>query len=249
MRKPILAGNWKMNKTRDEALEFIYSVVEKVPSNIDAIICAPAIILRDLVKRQGDVIRVGAQNMNENESGAYTGEISPNMIKTTGVEYVVLGHSERRAYYNETDEKINLKVKAALAHSLKPIICVGELLAEKETNKTNEVLKNQVEKALSGVDMSNPEDVIIAYEPVWAIGTGMTASPKDANDGCSYIRSVIANMFSTAIAEKVRIIYGGSVNVGNVDTLFNEADIDGFLVGGASLEAEKFVKLCDACSK
>ena len=249
MRKPMLAGNWKMNKTRDEALEFIYSVVSNVPANVDAVICAPAIILRDLVKRQGDVIRIGAQNMNENESGAYTGEISPLMIKTTGVEYVVLGHSERRAYYNETDEKVNLKTKKALEHGLKPIICVGELLSEKEANKTNDVLKLQVSKALDGVDMSNPENVIIAYEPVWAIGTGMTASPKDANDGCSFIRSVIADIFGKNVADNVRILYGGSVNTNTVDTLFKEEDIDGFLVGGASLDPEKFITLCKACSK
>lgn len=249
MRKPMLAGNWKMNKTRDEALEFIYSVVSNVPANVDAVICAPAIILRDLVKRQGDVIRIGAQNMNENESGAYTGEISPLMIKTTGVEYVVLGHSERRAYYNETDEKVNLKTKKALEHGLKPIICVGELLSEKEANKTNDVLKLQVSKALDGVDMSNPENVIIAYEPVWAIGTGMTASPKDANDGCGFIRSVIADIFGKNVADNVRILYGGSVNTNTVDTLFKEEDIDGFLVGGASLDSEKFITLCKACSK
>ena len=171
------------------------------------------------------------------------------MIKTTGVEYVVLGHSERRAYYNETDEKVNLKTKKALEHGLKPIICVGELLSEKEANKTNDVLKLQVSKALDGVDMSNPENVIIAYEPVWAIGTGMTASPKDANDGCSFIRSVIADIFGKNVADNVRILYGGSVNTNTVDTLFMEEDIDGFLVGGASLDSEKFITLCKACSK
>ena len=170
MRKPILAGNWKMNKTRDAAIHFILEVEPKLPKdNVDVIICAPAILLRDLVKRS-DVIKVGAQNMNEHDSGAYTGEISPIMLKDTKVEYVILGHSERRAYYNETDATVNAKIKKALEFELKPIVCVGETLEQRESGKTSDVLSNQIKKAFDGISIENPENVIIAYEPIWAIG-------------------------------------------------------------------------------
>ena len=249
MRKPMLAGNWKMNKTRADALEFIYAVSENVPAveTVDTIVCAPAIILRDLVKRQGESLRIGAQNMHEKESGAYTGEISAVMLESTGVEYVILGHSERRQYFNETDNAVNAKTIQALKHGLKPIVCVGETLEEKEAGNTNAVLETQTVGALTGVNMSNPENVIIAYEPVWAIGTGKSASSKDANDGCAFIRSVLANMFGAEVAEKVRILYGGSVKPATVNELFAEEDIDGFLVGGAALKADDFLTLCHAC--
>ena len=166
MRKPMLAGNWKMNKTRDEAIQFTLALADKLPSSVDCVVCAPAIILRDLVKRSPEQLKIGAQNMHEKESGAYTGEISPVMLKDTKVDYVILGHSERRAYFNETDEKINLKVKKALEFELKPIICVGEVLEEREAGKTNDVLDVQVVKALEGVEITDPANVIIAYEPV-----------------------------------------------------------------------------------
>ena len=249
MRRPILAGNWKMNKTRDEALQFVFQVSDKLPNSetVETVICAPAIILRDLVKRQGDNLRIGAQNMHEKESGAYTGEISALMLKSTAVEYVILGHSERRQYFNETDAAVNAKTKKALEHDLKPIVCVGELLEEKEAGKTNEVLETQVTAALDGVDMSNPANVIIAYEPVWAIGTGKSASAQDANDGCAFIRSVIAKMFGAEVANQVRILYGGSVKPSTVDALFAEEDIDGFLVGGAALNPQDYLALCNAC--
>lgn len=249
MRKPMLAGNWKMNKTRDEALQFILQVNENVPAVelVDTVVCAPAIILRDLVKRQGEFLRIGAQNMHEKESGAYTGEISAVMLETTGVEYVILGHSERRQYFNETDSAVNAKTIQALKHGLKPIVCVGETLEEKEAGNTNAVLETQTVGALTGVDMSNPENVIIAYEPVWAIGTGKSASSQDANDGCAFIRSVLAKMFGAEVAEKVRILYGGSVKPATVNELFAESDIDGFLVGGAALKADDFLTLCNAC--
>ena len=249
MRKPMLAGNWKMNKTRDEALQFILQVNENVPANdlVDTVVCAPAIILRDLVKRQGEFLRIGAQNMHEKESGAYTGEISALMLETTGVEYVILGHSERRQYFNETDCAVNAKTIQALKHGLKPIVCVGETLEEKEAGNTNAVLETQTVGALTGVDMSKPENVIIAYEPVWAIGTGKSASSKDANDGCAFIRSVLAKMFGAEVAQKVRILYGGSVKPATVNELFAEEDSDGFLVGGAALKADDFLTLCNAC--
>jgi triosephosphate isomerase len=249
MRKPMLAGNWKMNKTRDEALQFILQVNENVPAVelVDTVVCAPAIILRDLVKRQGEFLRIGAQNMHEKDSGAYTGEISAVMLQSTAVEYVILGHSERRQYFNETDSAVNAKTIQALKHGLKPIVCVGETIEEKEAGNTNAVLVTQTVGALTGVDMSNPENVIIAYEPVWAIGTGKSASSQDANDGCAFIRSVLAKMFGAEVAEKVRILYGGSVKPATVNELFAESDIDGFLVGGAALKADDFLTLCHAC--
>lgn len=247
MRKPMLAGNWKMNKTRDEAIQFVLTVGDNLPSSIDCVVCAPAIILRDLVKRSPNNLKIGAQNMHEKESGAFTGEISPVMLKDTKVDYVILGHSERRAYFNETDEKINLKVKKALEFDLKPIICVGEVLTEREDNKTNEVLYTQVTKALQNVDISNPENIIIAYEPVWAIGTGKSASSDIAEEACGYIRSVIAKMYSESLADQIRILYGGSVSIKNIKEYMSKPNVDGGLVGGASLDASSFIELCKAC--
>lgn len=247
MRKPMLAGNWKMNKTRDEAIQFVLSVGDNLPSSIDCVVCAPAIILRDLVKRSPENLKIGAQNMHEKESGAYTGEISPVMLKDTKVDYVILGHSERRAYFNETDEKINLKVKKALEFDLKPIICVGEVLSEREENKTNDVLYTQVTKALDGVDITAPENIIIAYEPVWAIGTGKSASADIAEEACGYIRSVIAKMYSNSVANQIRILYGGSVSTKNIKEYMSKTNVDGGLVGGASLDPTSFVELCNAC--
>lgn len=248
MRKPMLAGNWKMNKTRDEAIQFILGVQDKLPETVDCVVCAPAIILRDLVKRSPETLKIGAQNMHEKENGAYTGEISPVMLKDTKVDYVILGHSERRAYFNETDEKINLKVKKALEFELKPIICVGEVLEEREAGKTNDVLDTQVVKALEGVEIKNPENLIIAYEPVWAIGTGKSASAEIAEDACGYIRSILAKMYSQKLADKIRILYGGSVSTKNVKEYMAQPNVDGGLVGGASLVAESFVELCNACA-
>ena len=247
MRKPILAGNWKMNKTRDEAIHFALSVEPNLPKEgMEAVICAPAIILRDLVKRC-ELIHVGAQNMNENVSGAYTGEISPVMLKDTKVEYVILGHSERRAYYNETDEKINAKIARALEYDLRPIVCVGEVLEERENGTTNDVLKRQVTKAFDGIVISNPENIVIAYEPVWAIGTGKSASSEQAEEACKFIRGVLADIYGEEVSNEIRILYGGSVNVKNVEELMSMPDIDGGLVGGASLKEADFVTLCKAC--
>lgn len=247
MRKPVMAGNWKMNKTRDEALQFIYAVSEKLPSSkqLDSIICAPAIILRDLVKRQGDDLRIGAENMHYKESGAYTGEISPVMLASTGVEYVIIGHSERRAYFAETDETVHLKVQSALAFHLKPIVCCGESLEEREEGKTHDVLTVQIEKALEGIAETDLSSVIIAYEPIWAIGTGKVASPQMADEACGYIRSLIEKMYSAQAAEEIRILYGGSVSVKSVRELMAQPNIDGGLVGGASLDADSFIELCN----
>lgn len=248
MRKPMLAGNWKMNKTRDEAISFILAVEGKLPESVDCVVCAPAIILRDLVKRR-TTLQIGAQNMNQNDSGAYTGEISPVMLRDTEVEYVILGHSERRAYYNETNESVNAKIKKALEFELKPIVCVGEVLEEREAGSTNEVLKEQITKGFDGVVISNPENVIVAYEPVWAIGTGKSATSEMAEDACAYIRSVLKDMYGEATANGIRILYGGSVNTKNVNELMSMPNIDGGLVGGASLKADSFVELCAACAK
>ena len=246
MRKPVMAGNWKMNKTRDEALEFIYAVSDKLPSQkqLDSIICAPAVILRDLVKRKGDSLKIGAQNVHFAESGAYTGEISPAMLTTTGVEYVIIGHSERRAYFNETDETVNLKIKAALANDLKPIVCCGESLEERESGQTHEVLKRQISKALEEISSESLSNVIIAYEPIWAIGTGKVASDEMADEACGYIRSLIASLYCAACAEEIRILYGGSVSTKTVSGLMAQPNIDSGLVGGASLKADSFIELC-----
>lgn len=251
MRRPIMAGNWKMNKTRDEALRFVYAVNTELPSNeeVETVICAPAILLRCLVKRQGDQLRIGAQNMHFAESGAYTGEISPSMLETTGVSYVILGHSERRQMFNETDEAINKKIAAALKHDLTPIVCCGETLEERKANKVEEILNRQITKAYENI---SPEDVVktvIAYEPIWAIGTGETATPEQADDACGFIRSVIERLYSKQVAEQIRILYGGSMKPSNVKELIEKENIDGGLVGGASLDPESFLQLVNACVK
>lgn len=242
-----MAGNWKMNKTRDEALQFIYAVADNLPSidKLDSIVCAPAIVLRDLVKRQGDNLRIGAQNMNENDSGAYTGEISPVMLTSTNVTYVIIGHSERRQYYNETDEKVNAKTIKALSVGLTPIVCVGETLEQREANETLDVLKRQVEKALANVAANEVSKVVIAYEPIWAIGTGKTATSDQADEACGFIRNLVSKLYNAKAAEEIRVLYGGSVNTKNVKELMAKPNIDGGLVGGASLKAEDFLTLCN----
>ena len=248
MRKPMLAGNWKMNNTRDDAIHFVLNVDTKLPKKgVDCVVCAPAIILRDLVKRV-ETLKIGAQNMNENDRGAYTGEISAFMLKDTKVDYVIIGHSERRAYYNETNEKINAKIKKALETELKPIVCVGEDLSEREEGLTNTVLELQVVKALSGVKIDHPSDVIIAYEPVWAIGTGKSATSEEAEAACKFIRDLINRLYGSKVANEMRILYGGSMKPSNVKELVSQPDIDGGLVGGASLDEESFIEMCKACA-
>ena len=251
MRKPIMAGNWKMNKTRDEAIQFMLKVAENVPSSdkLESIVCAPAIILRDLVKRQGDNLRIGAQNMHEKDSGAFTGEISPVMLTSTGVTYVILGHSERRQYFNETDAKVNEKTLKALESGLTPIVCVGEALNDREDGLTNNVLERQVTLDLKGLTKEQVENVIIAYEPIWAIGTGKTADSKTADDACGFIRALVAKLYDETTANKVRVLYGGSVNTKNVAELMSMPNIDGGLVGGASLKEDDFITLCNEAVK
>ena len=251
MRKPIIAGNWKMFKTRDEALSFIYAVNELLPSRetVDTVICAPFVVLRCLVKRQGENLRIGAQNMHFEEKGAFTGEIAPEMLTSLGVTYVIIGHSERRAMFNETDETVNKKLHAAFAHGLVPILCVGEYPEERETGKTEEVIKAQLVKDLEGLTKEQVKELVIAYEPIWAIGTGKTATAEVADETCGFIRSVVETLYDNETAEAIRIQYGGSVKVGNIEELMKKPNIDGALIGGASLVAEDFIFFANTASK
>ena len=237
-----MAGNWKMNKTRDEALQFIYAVNNELPSTdkVETVICAPAILLRCLVKRQGSELRIGAQNMHYAESGAYTGEISPKMLETTGVSYVVLGHSERREMFNETDEAINKKIVAALAHDITPIVCCGETLEQREANQVEEVLGTQIRAAYANLPAEDVAKTIIAYEPIWAIGTGKTCDSIEANRVIAMIRNVVKQVSSESAGEAIRILYGGSVKPSTIEEQMSQSDIDGALIGGASLTAESF---------
>lgn len=245
MRKPIIAGNWKMNMSIKEGKEFIAAIKDQISgSDVEAVLCAPFTLLKDLKEAiAGTNIKIGAQNMHYEESGAFTGEISPSMLKEINIDYVVIGHSERRQYFNETDETVNKKVLKALESDILPIMCCGETLEQREAKETKNVVKTQVEKGLINVDVNVLEKVVIAYEPIWAIGTGKTATSEQANEVIAYIREVVAAMFNDEISEKVRIQYGGSVKPANVVEIMNESDIDGALVGGASLKADSYVDL------
>ncbi|MBB6453569.1 triosephosphate isomerase [Salirhabdus euzebyi] len=252
MRTKIIAGNWKMNKVVSEAEQFLHDVKDKVPASnqVESVICAPYIALPALVQQaKGTNVKVAAQNMHYEENGAFTGEVSPVMLKDLGVEYVVIGHSERREMFNETDETVNKKTKAAFAHGLIPIVCVGETLEQRENNETKTHVETQVKAALEGLSDDQVKQVVIAYEPIWAIGTGKTASSEDANEVCAHIRQVVSVAVSEDAANAVRIQYGGSVKPANVDELLAQSDIDGALVGGASLESDSFLKLVEAGAK
>ena len=244
MRKPIIAGNWKMHKTIAEALEFVNDIKDRVNNEkVEVVICAPFTLLKDLKEAtKGTSIKVGAQNMHFEEKGAFTGEISPLMLKELDMDYVIIGHSERRQYFNETNETVNKKVLKALEVGIDPILCVGETLEEREAGNTKDICKVQVEKALENVSKEDIAKVVIAYEPIWAIGTGKTATSEDANDVIAYIRQVVANLYKD-LANEVRIQYGGSVKPSNVGEIMNQSDIDGALVGGASLEANDYIQL------
>jgi triosephosphate isomerase len=248
MRKPIIAGNWKMNKTLGEAKQFVEAVKTSVPANseVDAVVCAPALFLESLVSAtEGTDLKVGAQNVHFEESGAFTGEISPVALADMKVDYVIIGHSERREMFAETDETVNKKVHSAFKHNLVPIMCCGETDEEREAGKTNDVVKGQVEAGLAGLSDDQVKNTVIAYEPIWAIGTGKSSSANDANEVCSYIRKVVAESFSPDAAEAVRIQYGGSVKPANIKEYMAQSDIDGALVGGASLEADSFLALLE----
>lgn len=251
MRKPIIAGNWKMFKTRTEALQFIYAVADQIPAQdkVDSVICAQATVLRCLVKRQGENLRIGAQNVHFEDSGAYTGEVSAPMLKDINVSYVIIGHSERRAMFNETDESVNKKLHQAFKYEITPILCVGESLEQREGNLTESHLSMQLELDLAGLSAEQVKELVIAYEPIWAIGTGRTATSEVANETCKFIREKVASMYNQEVAEAVRIQYGGSVKLNNIDELMSMPHIDGALIGGASLKAEDFLKLVEAAAK
>ena len=245
MRKKVIAGNWKMNKLPNEAIEFIEKLSELVKdTQNEVIICAPYTdLFYTLMQAQGTNIKIGAQNMHFEESGAYTGEVSGEMLKAIGVEYVIIGHSERRQYFAETDETVNKKIKAAFKNELKPIVCVGETLEQREQGITEDIIKTQTKLALDGLSKTQVKNTIIAYEPIWAIGTGKTATSEDANNSIKVIRKEIEEIYGTDVAQEVIIQYGGSVKSKNAKELFETSDIDGGLVGGASLEPEEFSKI------
>ena len=248
MRIPFIAGNWKMNLTHLEAIQFIQDLGYefKNKNNIDVCICPPFTALRsvkNIIDADKLSIKIGAQNMHWEESGAFTGEISPLMLAALGMDYVIIGHSERREYFSETNEIVNKKVKSAFVHNLKPIMCVGESLAIRESGKAREFVLGQVTECLKDIDVKNIFDLTIAYEPIWAIGTGKNATSNDANDMCSAIRKKIADLYNNSAAELLRIQYGGSVKPSNITELMSMPDIDGALVGGASIKVEDFAAI------
>ena len=245
MRRKVIAGNWKMNMLPNETIKFIEELAPLVKdTENEVILCVPYTdLFYALLTAQGTNIKIGAQNMHFEEKGAYTGEVSAQMLKSINVEYVIIGHSERRQYYNETDESVNKKIKSAFNVGLKPIVCVGETLEEREAGKTTEIITNQTKLALEGLSNEQVENTIIAYEPIWAIGTGKTATSEDANNSIKEIRNKIAEIYGQNTASRVIIQYGGSVKSTNAKELFTTSDIDGGLVGGASLKAEEFSKI------
>ncbi len=242
MRKPIIAGNWKMNKTPAEAKELVAALVENVKdAECDVVVCVPATNFAAVKEAaEGSNIKLGAQNVHFAASGAYTGELSADMLKACGVEYVVIGHSERRQYFGETDKTVNLRTKAAVAAGICPIICVGELKDEREAGYTDIIVEYQTMMALHGLTDDEIKNVVIAYEPVWAIGTGLTATDEQANETIGVIRKAIERKYGKDVADTVRIQYGGSMNPKNVKGLMAQPEIDGGLIGGASLKAPDF---------
>ena len=250
VRKAIIAGNWKMNKTRPEAkelLEAIKPLVANAEGKVEVIACVPFTNLETAVAATaGSNVKVGAENVHFEKSGAFTGEISADMLVEVGVEYVVIGHSERRQYFGETDETVNKRTVAALNAGLKPIVCVGELKWERECNITEEVIARQIKLDLWSLTAEQVKNVVIAYEPVWAIGTGLTATPDQAQEVCAFIRAQLAKLYDKATADAVTIQYGGSMNAGNAAELLAKPDIDGGLIGGASLKAQDFNTIVQA---
>ena len=244
MRKKIVAGNWKMNKNPMETKEFFEKFNSLVKdSENEVVICAPFIDLAVEAKKKAVNIAVGAQNMHFEDKGAYTGEVSCKMLKSIGVEYVIIGHSERREYFNETDDSVNKKLKVALRENITPILCVGETLEERENGIAKDKIVSQIRKDFDEIEKDDAIKIVIAYEPIWAIGTGKTASKEDANEACKWIRDEIKSLYNDEVAEHVEILYGGSVKSSNAKDLFEMSDIDGGLVGGASLEPEEFAKI------
>lgn len=244
MRKPIIIGNWKMNKLSKEAIDFVKAVDGNLHDGADFGIAPAYTALAAAVEHASNLI-VAAQNVHYQPSGAYTGEISIEMLKELNVEWVILGHSERRQYFNETDAEINKKVKACLEHGLTPIVCVGELLEEFEAGKTEEVVRRQVHDCLVGVE-GNVQSIVVAYEPVWAIGTGKSATVEIAQNTCALVRDELKKVFNEEVAEAIRIQYGGSVKPSNIKEYMAQPDIDGALIGGASLKVDSFLEIVEA---
>ena len=245
MRRKVIAGNWKMNMLPNEAISYIeeFAPLVKDTQN-EVILCVPYTdLFYALLNVQGTNIKIGAQNMHFEEKGAYTGEVSAQMLKSINVEYVIIGHSERRQYFNETDETVNKKIKAAFENGLKPIVCVGETLEQREAGTTIEIITNQTKLALEGLTAEQVTQTIIAYEPIWAIGTGKTATSEDAEESIKAIRNKIEEIYGQNVSERVIIQYGGSVKSANAKELFQMPDIDGGLVGGASLKPDEFSKI------
>jgi triosephosphate isomerase len=245
MRTPIIAGNWKMHKTAAEAVLLAREIREAVTKidKVEVVLCPPFTALsavQDVIA--GTKVGLGAQNLHWEEQGAFTGEVSPLMLAGL-CHYVIIGHSERRQYFAETDETVNKKIKSALAHKLKPIVCVGENLEQNEAGQTSAIVGGQIKAAFDGLSAEQAAGIVVAYEPIWAIGTGRNAQPSDANGTCSVIRGILAELYGNDVAQKIRIQYGGSVKPENVEAYMSEPDIDGALVGGASLKSDSFVAL------
>ena len=251
IRRAIIAGNWKMNKTRPEAKELIEAMKPLVKdAGCEVVICVPYTNLETAVElTKGTNIKLGAENCHFAKSGAYTGEVSADMLTEIGVEYVVLGHSERRQYFGETDETVNKRTKAALEAGLTPIVCVGELLWGRECGITEEVIARQIKLDFFGVTADELKNCVIAYEPVWAIGTGKTATADQAEEVCGFIRGVLSKLYGKDVADTITIQYGGSMNAGNASELLSKENVDGGLIGGASLKANDFAIIVDAATK
>lgn len=239
-RRTLVAGNWKMNKTPSEAVKLIEELKPLVKNDsVDVLLCVPAIDVVPVVNAaKGSNIKVGTENMYFEENGAYTGEISPEMITDAGAQYVIIGHSERRGYFGETDEMVNKKVLKALEHDIVPVLCCGESLSQRKQNVYIEWIRMQIKAAFSNIKKEDADKVVIAYEPIWAIGTGETATSDQAEEVCKEIRNCIGELYDDSVKENIRILYGGSVNPKNAKDLFSKPDIDGGLVGGASLKAD-----------
>lgn len=245
MRIPIIAGNWKMHNTIEEAVKLVEELKPMVKDAKCEVVVCPTFVCLHAVKTavEGTNIKVGAQNMHFEEKGAFTGEVSPVMLENMGIDYIIIGHSERRQYFNETDETINKKIRAAFEHNLIPILCVGETLDERENGITEEVIAKQVKLDLASISGKLVENMVIAYEPIWAIGTGKTATSEEANETIAFIRGIVSNLYGKDVADKVRIQYGGSVKPSTINEQMSMSDIDGALVGGASLKAEDFAAI------
>lgn len=244
MRKVIIAGNWKMNKTVSESVEFIEKLKkEELDKEVECVVCAPFISLERLsVASKNTAIKLGAQNVSQYDNGAYTGEISTSMLKDLNMEYVILGHSERRQYFLETNEVINQKVQKVLSSKMTPILCVGETLEERESGKMNDVIATQIKEGLANLSFEQVKGVVVAYEPIWAIGTGKTATSDQANEMAMFIRKQLRKLFQD-VAEDISILYGGSVKPNNIKEIMVQSDIDGALVGGAALKVDSFAEL------